>query len=94
MSQRFNRQLYHLNLLHTVEEIKQMECVQFPSSFETWWKHQILWADTVTELWDTMGDQPAPGFFHNKEAWRTWLGAVCKVVADWDSFSCWDWNGF
>jgi hypothetical protein len=85
--------LYHLNLLHTVEEIKQMERVQFPSSFETWWKHQILLADKVTELWDMMGGQPAPSFFHNKEAWRTWLEAVHEVVADWDGFGCWDWSG-
>ena len=84
--------LYHLNLLHTVEEIKQMERVLFPSSFETRWKDQLLWVDTITGLWDPWGGEPAPGFFHNKKAWRSWLLAMREVVADWDGFDRWDWS--
>ena len=86
--------LYHLNLLHTAEEIKEMERVQFPSSFEARWKFQFVWVDRITELWDPLGGQPAPGFFHNKTAWRSWLEAVRELVMDWNGFGCWDWSGF
>ncbi|KAN0141541.1 hypothetical protein V8E53_000003 [Lactarius tabidus] len=46
-------------------------------------------------MWDLSGGSCVnPDFFCNKKVWRSWVWAVCDLVADWDGFDCWNWGHF
>ena len=84
--------LYHLNLLHIVEEIKQMERIQFPTNFEDRWKCQSETAVAFIETWDVIG-QISSESIENRDSWMTWLCSIRNIVEDWDGFDQWDWGG-
>ena len=72
--------LYYLNLFHVIEEIKEMECIQFPSKFEQRWKYQGPLVELMAEMWDPCGGSHDYNFFHNKKAWRNWFRLMREVV--------------
>jgi hypothetical protein len=84
--------LYHLNSFHIYEEVKAMEPLQFPATFENRWTCQEFSVNQLAEMWDPIGGSMDFEFFHNKEVWRAWLRAVRNVVMDWDGFDSWDWG--
>ena len=86
--------LYHLNSRHVYEEVKEMERLQFKTTFEKRWRSQEIGVNHIVEMWDPSGGGTDFKFFHNKKVWRTWLWAVREVVKDWDGFDSWDWGGF
>ena len=87
--------LYYLNLFHVYEEIKEMVHLQFPTNFEKQWRHQTLEVNQIVEMWDPSGGSCVnTNFFCNKKVWRSWVWAVCDLVADWDSFDDWNWGQF
>ncbi|KAF8257094.1 hypothetical protein EI94DRAFT_1709621 [Lactarius quietus] len=83
--------LYCLNSYHVYEEVKEMEHLQFKTTFEKRWGSQEMAVNHITEMWDPSGGGTDFKFFHNKKAWRTWLWAVREVVMDWEGFDSWDW---
>jgi hypothetical protein len=86
--------LYYLNSFHMYVEIKEMVCLQFPTNFKKQWKHQT-YLDPIVEMWDPSGGSCInPEFFCNKKVWRSWVQAVCNLVADWDGFNRWNWGHF
>jgi hypothetical protein len=86
--------LYYLNSFHMYVEIKEMVCLQFPTDFEKQWKHQT-YVNLIVEMWDLSGGSCInPDFFCNKKVWRSWVWAVCNLVADWDGFNRWNWGHF
>ncbi|KAH9035442.1 hypothetical protein EDB83DRAFT_2318742 [Lactarius deliciosus] len=86
--------LYYLNLYHVFEEVKEMERIQFPATFEKRWRGQEMYVYMIVEMWDSSGGNTNFKFFENKKVWRNWLWAVCEVVMGWDGFDGWDWGGF
>ncbi|KAF8269203.1 hypothetical protein EI94DRAFT_1829080 [Lactarius quietus] len=86
--------IYYLNSFHVYEEIKEMEHLQFPTTFEKRWAGLRLELDQIVKMWDPSGGGVNPDFFCNKKVWRSWVRAVCKVMADWDGFEHWDWGRF
>jgi hypothetical protein len=87
--------LYYLNSFHMYEEIKEMVHLQFPTNFKKRWRHQILELNQIVEMWDPSGGSCVnPNFLCNKKVWRSWVWAVCNVVADWDGFNHWNWGHF
>ncbi|KAF8257366.1 hypothetical protein EI94DRAFT_1818097 [Lactarius quietus] len=85
--------LYYLNSFHVHEEIKEMECIQFPANFKKRWKGQLLTLNQIVEMWDWLGGDVNSDFSCNKD-WRNWVRAVCDIIVDWDSFKHWDWGQF
>ncbi|KAH9068123.1 hypothetical protein EDB83DRAFT_2314655 [Lactarius deliciosus] len=47
--------LYYLNLYHAFEEVKEMEHIQFPATFEKWWRGQEMYVYMIVEMWDSSG---------------------------------------
>ncbi|KAI9443054.1 hypothetical protein H4582DRAFT_2072125 [Lactarius indigo] len=86
--------LYYLNSYHAFEEVKEMERIQFPATFEKRWKDQEMFIYMIVEMWDAAGGGTNFKFFDNKEVWRNWLWAVCEVAMGWDGVDSWDWGGF
>ncbi|KAF8264007.1 hypothetical protein EI94DRAFT_1806339 [Lactarius quietus] len=86
--------IYYLNSFHVYEEIKEMEHLQFPTTFEKRWAGLRLELNQIVEMWDPSGGGVNPDFFCNKKVWRSWVQAVREVVADWDGFEHWDWGHF
>ncbi|KAH9040626.1 hypothetical protein EDB85DRAFT_2140311 [Lactarius pseudohatsudake] len=86
--------LYYLNSYHAFEEIKEMECIQFPTTFEKGWRGQEMYVYMIAEMWDASGGNTNFKFFENKKMWRNLLWAVCEVVMGWGGFNGWDWGGF
>ena len=86
--------LYYLNSFHVYEEIKEMERLQFPANFKRRWKYQQLTLNLIVEMWDPLGGSADSTFFCNKKVWRSWVRAVCDLIADWDGFERWDWGKF
>jgi hypothetical protein len=85
---------YYLNLFHTYEEIKEMEHLQFPTTFEKRWASQRFKIDQIVEMWDPSGGGVNSDFFSNKKVWRSWVRAVRNVTAHWDGFDHWNWGHF
>ena len=89
--------LYHLNRLHAIEEIKDMEHHLFPTSFTQRWTLQrefmVTRMVTLWVPWDSSSSNPNPVFFHDKTSWRLWLSSVYFVVQDWNGFDSWSWGG-
>ncbi|KAF8271548.1 hypothetical protein EI94DRAFT_1698093 [Lactarius quietus] len=83
--------LYYLNSYHVYEEVKEMECLQFKTTFEKRWGSQEMAVNHIAEMWDPSGGGTDFKFFHNKKVWRTWLWVVREVVMDWEGFDSWDW---
>ena len=73
--------VYYLNLFHMYEEIKEMERLQFPTTFEKRQAYQRLEIDQIVEMWDLSGGGVNSEFFSNKKVWRSWVRAVCDSVA-------------
>jgi hypothetical protein len=87
--------VYNLNSYHLYEEIREMERVQFPVTFEKRWKNNQNLVNAIVELWDpSSGGAPNSAFFCNKKAWRNWVRSLRDLVADWDGFERWDWAHF
>ncbi|KAH9035246.1 hypothetical protein EDB85DRAFT_2143898 [Lactarius pseudohatsudake] len=86
--------LYYLNSYHAFEEIKEMERIQFPTTFEKGWRGQEMYVYMIAEMWDSSGGNTNFKFFENKKVWRNWLWAVREVVMGWVGFDGWDWGGF
>ncbi len=86
--------LYHFNLFHVYEEVRQMEHIQFLTTSEKWWKCQILSVAMIVEMWNLKGGKINPDFSHDSNVWRSWVWAVHDVIWDWDGFDQWDWGGF
>jgi hypothetical protein len=86
--------LYYLTSFHVYEEIREMERLQFPTTFEKHWKNQSLALNHIVEMWDLTEGAVNADFFSNKDVWRSWVEAVRGLVADWDGFECWDWRPF
>jgi hypothetical protein len=85
---------YYLNSFHTYEEIKEMERLQFPTTFKKRWASQRFEIDQITEMWDPSGGGVNPDFFCNKKVWRSWVQVVCDVTVHWDGFDHWNWGHF
>ena len=86
--------LYYLNLFHVIEEIKELERIQFLSKFEQQWKYQGPLVELMAEMWDPCRGSHNYNFFRNKKAWRNWFRLMHKVVMHWDGFDDWDWGHF
>ena len=86
--------LYYLNSFHVYEEMKEMECFQFPTDFEKRWRRQTLELNQIVEMWDPSGGSVNSDFFCNKKVWRSWVRALRDVIADWDGFDDWNWGHF
>lgn len=86
--------LYYLNSFHVYEELKEMERLLFPTTFEKRWQGLRLEIEMIVEMWDPSGGNVNPDFFSNKKVWRNWVRAVRDVIADWDDFENWDWGTF
>ncbi|KAH9009722.1 hypothetical protein EDB85DRAFT_2162357 [Lactarius pseudohatsudake] len=86
--------LYHLNWLHAIEEIKEMEQHQFPT--KQWSSDQTNMVQKMVTIWDPKSgaSEPDTVFFHDKKIWRDWLQSFYTVVKDWDGFNGWDWGQF
>ncbi|KAH9163208.1 hypothetical protein EDB89DRAFT_2079056 [Lactarius sanguifluus] len=54
--------VYHLNSFHVYEEIREMERIQFPSTFEKRWKGQNLTLNKIVEMWDPSKGGVNPDF--------------------------------
>jgi hypothetical protein len=86
--------LYYLNSFHMYEEIKEMVRLQFLADFKKQWKYRTF-VNQIVEMWDLSGGSCInPDFFCNKKVWRSWVWAVCNLVADWDGFDRWNWGYF
>ncbi|KAI9450343.1 hypothetical protein BJY52DRAFT_1191938 [Lactarius psammicola] len=83
---------YHLNSFHVYEEIREMERLQFPTTFMKRWNSQTLTLNKIVEMWDPSRGGVNPDFFYDKNVWRSWVQAVRNVIADWDGFEHWDWG--
>ncbi|KAH8976361.1 hypothetical protein EDB86DRAFT_3097181 [Lactarius hatsudake] len=87
--------LYNLNSFQVYEEIREIERLQFPTTFEKRWRSQYLELNQILEMWDPSGGCSVdPKFFRKKKVWRSWVRAVRDLVVDWDGFEQWDWGGF
>jgi hypothetical protein len=86
--------LYYLNSFHVYEEIREMERLLFPTTFEKRWEALRPEIEMIVEMWDPSGGGVNPDFFCNKKVWRRWVRAVRDVVADWNGFEQWDWGSF
>ncbi|KAH9022398.1 hypothetical protein EDB83DRAFT_2565789 [Lactarius deliciosus] len=87
--------LYYLNSFQVYEEIREIERLQFPTTFEKRWRSQYLELNQILEMWDPSGGCSVdPKFFRKKKVWRSWVQAVRDLVVDWDGFEQWDWGGF
>jgi hypothetical protein len=86
--------LYYLNSFHMYEEIREMECIQFPTTFEKHWRDQTPTLNQIVEMWDLAGGAVNTDFFSNKDVWRSWVEVVHDLVADWDGFKHRDWHSF
>jgi hypothetical protein len=54
----------------------------------------MLTVNQIVEMWDLSGGSTNSTFFCNKKVWRSWVWAVCDLIADWDGFEHWDWGHF
>jgi hypothetical protein len=87
--------MYYLNTFHVKEELREMERLQFPTTYAKRWNNKQTELAMIAEMWDPMsGGAPNSDFFCNKKVWRSWVRAVRDVVADWDGFDRWDWDCF
>ncbi|KAH8994630.1 hypothetical protein EDB83DRAFT_2534609 [Lactarius deliciosus] len=87
--------LYYLNSFQVYEEIREIERLQFLTTFEKRWRSQYLELNQILEMWDPSGGCSVdPKFFRKKKVWRSWVQAVRDLVVDWDGFEQWDWGGF
>ncbi|KAH9972262.1 hypothetical protein BGW80DRAFT_1252795 [Lactifluus volemus] len=89
--------LYHLNLKHAVEEIREMDRLQFPLDQAKRWDYggRMSAVDGMTDMWGPIRNGGVKsGFFEDKTAWRTWLRCLREVVMEWDGFDAWDWGSF
>lgn len=88
--------VYYLNSFHVYEELREMERLQFPTTFEKRWKSkQSFEISQIVEMWDSSsGAGVNADFFCNKKVWRSWVRAVRDLIADWDGFEDWDWSPF
>ncbi|KAH8978713.1 hypothetical protein EDB92DRAFT_1987125 [Lactarius akahatsu] len=76
------------------EEIREIECLQFLTTFEKRWRSQYLELNQILEMWDPSGGCSVdPKFFH-KKVWRSWVWVVRDLIVNWDGFEQWDWGGF
>lgn len=48
--------LFHLNSFHIYEEVRQMEHILFPTTFESRWKLQVDFIFQIAELWTIYQD--------------------------------------
>ncbi|KAH9161037.1 hypothetical protein EDB89DRAFT_2032599 [Lactarius sanguifluus] len=60
------------------EEIREIERLQFPTTFEKRWRSQYLELNQILEMWDPSGGC--------SKVWRSWVQAVRDLVVDWDGF--------
>jgi hypothetical protein len=58
---------YYLNSFHTYEEIKEMEHLQFSTTFEKRWASQRFEIDQIVEMWDPSGGGVNSDFFFQQE---------------------------
>jgi hypothetical protein len=65
--------LYNCNSFHMLEEIKEMECLLFPTDFEKQWQDLSSQIKTIVEMWDPLGGGINPKFFCNKKVWRKFV---------------------
>ncbi|KAH9007812.1 hypothetical protein EDB85DRAFT_2165216 [Lactarius pseudohatsudake] len=86
--------LYYLNSFHVYEEIREMERLQFPTTFEKQWRSLRLEVNHIVEMWDPSGGVVNTNFFCDTEVWILWVRAVRDVVAGWGGFDQWDWGTF
>ncbi|KAH9064934.1 hypothetical protein EDB87DRAFT_1574675 [Lactarius vividus] len=86
--------LYYFNSFHVYEEIREMEHLQFLTTFEKRWQGLYLEVNQIMEMWDPSGGIVNTKFFCNKEVWIRWVWAVHDVVAGWGGFNPWDWGSF
>ncbi|KAH9962007.1 hypothetical protein BGW80DRAFT_1462982 [Lactifluus volemus] len=89
--------LYHLNLNHALEEIREMDRLQFPLDQAKRWDYggRLSSVDGMTDMWGPIRNGGVKsGFFEDKTAWRTWLRCLREVVMEWDGFDAWDWGSF
>jgi hypothetical protein len=86
--------LYHLNSFHVYEEVKQMERIQFPTTFEKRWKRQVHSVALMAGIWNPRGGQVKTDFSCDSKEWGIWVLVVRNVVQDWDGFDQWDWGSF
>ena len=62
--------VYYLNSFHMYEEIKEMERLQFPTTFEKRRAYRRLKIDQIVEMWDPSGGGINSDFFSNKKVWH------------------------
>jgi hypothetical protein len=87
--------LYRLNSLHIHEEVKQIERILFPATFEKRWEHQADFVFQIAELWTIFWDKSTRSdFSRENDAWTTCVRAFRDIVKDWDGFDRWDWGTF
>lgn len=87
--------LYRLNSFHIYEEVKQMERVLFPTTFEKRWELQADIAAQIAEWWTIYRDKATRcDFSLDNEAWTQCVRVFRDVVKDWDGFNKWDWGTF
>ncbi|KAH9074898.1 hypothetical protein EDB83DRAFT_2312384 [Lactarius deliciosus] len=76
------------------EEIREIERLQFLTTFEKRWQSQYLELNQILEMWDLSGGCSVDPKFFRKKVWRSWVQAVRDLIVDWDGFEQWDWGGF
>jgi hypothetical protein len=59
--------VYYLNSFHMYEEIKEMERLQFPTTFKNGWAGQRFEIDQIVEMWDLSGGGCQPRLFFQQE---------------------------
>ncbi|KAH9012327.1 hypothetical protein EDB84DRAFT_1536349 [Lactarius hengduanensis] len=80
--------LYNLNSFQVYEEIREIERLQFPTTFEKRWQSQYLELNQILEMWDPSGGCSVdPKFFRKKKVYG-------NLIVDWNGFEQWDWGGF
>lgn len=75
--------LYRLNSSHIYEEVKQMERVLFPTTFEKRWELQADIAAQIAEWWTIYRDKATRSdFSRDNDAWKNCIRVFRDAVKD------------
>ncbi|KAH8976535.1 hypothetical protein EDB86DRAFT_3095863 [Lactarius hatsudake] len=85
--------LYHLTRQHLYEEMKEMECLQFPDNPDNRWLFKFPRTSSFVRLFSPSYHTYVDPHFHDNERWVAWAFGLHDIVMEWDGFDRWDWDG-
>ncbi|KAN0128947.1 hypothetical protein V8E53_013236, partial [Lactarius tabidus] len=93
--------LYQLISMHSKWEMEEMECLLFPEgqpeegSARRRWGERLWGKVKVLNMWTSTIWRPSDIVteFCTCQSWRLWVSFVQDIVAEWDGFDSWDWEG-